>query len=822
MTRELKHIAIAVLVVCCAAFIRCANKMQPQGGPKDSLPPVVKLMTPENGQRHFTGKRIFIEFDEYLQLSDVNKEFFSSPLMKYTPSISIREKGVRIDLRDTLLPNRTYALNFGTSVRDNNEGNILYGLRYVLSTGPAIDSMIMTGYTADASRGDSVGRAFIFFFDSLAHFGPSRPVKPPLVVDSLALDSLARVDSLRKDSIATAHSTLSEREKARIEKREKLRKEREKARIAREQLRERLRQTREKARMKRRESLAAAKNPAIADSIAMADSLAAAAADTLPLRSYITPEYDSLLFLGTPSAVARSENNGIFIAQNLKDVPYRVYAVQDNNGNQKYDPGVDKAAFLDSLYNPADPALPPFSIWLDQYRHYPTADPQLYFRLFGETPKRRQNLTSSERPARHQALLRFSAPWPEIDTLRFDSVPDDRVIREFVTADRDTISLWFNMAPEALPDTIKGRISYRRTDSLGELRPHSQDLKLAWKLVETREEIREREKEERDRKRAEEEGEEYTPPEKPNPFKFKVDAAAEVNPEKSIPIEFTLPLAEIDSAAISLTSRAVGLDGNPMGDPSPQVFHMVRDTMNIRKWVITSEWDEELAYNLLVPQGAFVDIAGERNDTLKADFKIMKRSKFATLNLNVRGKSPEAKYIIQILGSNGNVEKEIKDVSSGPYVLYYISEGEMQIRITEDMNGNGKWDSGNIVGRLQPERTEFYVGPTGSKIVPSRSNWEVDLDLDMAIIFAPVSIEKIRRDLEQAEDARIAKWLEGADERAAERKRQEEQQKGTTSGLGFGGALGGARQQIQSVGGMGSMGGMGGGMPMGGMQQPIY
>jgi hypothetical protein len=518
--------------------------------------------------------------------------------------------------------------------------------------------------------------------------------------------------------------------------------------------------------------------------------------------------------LGTPSAVARAENNGLFIAQNLRDIPYRIYAMQDNNGHQKYDPGVDKVGVLASLYHPADPSLPGFSMWLDTYRHYPTADPQLYFRLFGETPDRRQNLTSSERPDRHQAILRFNAPHPRIDSLIFDSIPENKVLREYQTIGRDTISLWFAMPPASLPDTIKGRISYMRTDSLGVLSPHSQDLKLAWKYVETREEQREREREEKDRQRAEEEGEEYTPPKKPNPFKFKVDAAAEVNPEKSIPIEFTLPLAEIDSTIIALTSRMVGLDGNPVGDPSPATFHLVRDTMNIRKWVVTSEWNEDLAYNLMIPAGAFVDIAGERNDTLKADFKIMKRSKFATLNLNVRGKTPDAKYIVQVVGQGGRVEKELKDVSTGPYVLHYIPEGEMQVRVTEDVNGNGLWDSGNLTKRLQPERTEFYVGPTASQIVPTRSNWEVDLDLDMAQIFAPVSIQKIRRDLERAEDARIAKWLEGAEEREAERKKQEAQQQGG-GGLGFGSALGGAKQQLQStVGGAGGGPGMmgGGGM----------
>ncbi len=482
MTKHVKHILVVLAVLCSVTLLRCANQMMPQGGPKDSLPPVIKLVTPASGGRNFTTKRIFIEFDEYIQLKDQSSEFYTSPIMKTKPSLKIRGKGVRIDIKDTLMENQTYSLNFGTSIRDNNEGNPLYGLRYVFSTGPGIDSMLMTGYTADASKGDSVSKTFIFFYDAAAFDSVMLPGTAP-IVDSLVADSLA-IDSLTFDthSIDSLVFDTPGRDSLPIETLE-------------------------------RDTLWA-ETPAVdtlVGKIPVPDSLPAdslptdsLARDTLPVprvpRYYNTAEYDSLLFLGKPSAVGRAEGNGIFIAQNLKDIPYRIYAIEDKNGNMEYNPGVDKVGFLDSLYNPA--TMPPITVWLDQYRHYPTADPQVYFRMFTEEGVTRQNLTSAERPGRHQAVLRFSAPYPRIDTLIFDSIPEDRVIREYQTADRDTISLWFNMPPEALGDTIKGRISYLKTDSLGGLSPASQDLKLAWRLVETREDAKSSARGRRRRKRA--------------------------------------------------------------------------------------------------------------------------------------------------------------------------------------------------------------------------------------------------------------------------------------------------------------------------------
>lgn len=799
MPKELKHILIVLAVVASAVLLpRCANRMSPQGGPKDSLPPVVRVMLPDNEGRHFTTKRIFIEFDEYIKLQDQSSEFYTSPLMKVKPTLAIRGKSVRIDIKDTLAENQTYALNFGTSIRDNNEGNPLYGLRYVFSTGSGIDSMLVTGYTADASKGDSVSKTFIFFYDAARFDSMLLPGFDTLLLDSLPntapLDSLApfNADSLpgwdapvlenvAADIIAEADTIIADIDSLIVA------------------------------------DLTEWDAPEISDSIPSADTLAVtdtlAVADSLRPRVpryYNTAEYDSLLLLGKPSAVGRAEGNGIFIAQNIKDIPYRIYALGDANNNLQYDPGVDKVGFLDSLVNPAD--MGETTVWLDQYRHYPTADPQIYFRMFTENVPARQNLTAVERPGKYQAVLRFNAPFPQIDTLIFDSIPEDRVIREYQTADRDTMSLWFNMPPQALGDTIKGRLSYRKLDSLGVMAPTSQALNLVWRLVETREEEREREREEKARADALEAGEEYTPPEKPNPFSFKVDAGAEVNPEKSIPIEFGLPLAAIDSARIELMSIP------DLGDPTPVPFHIVRDTMNIRKWVITSGWDEKNSYRLIINKGVFTNVAGESNDSLGANFKIAQRSKFATLVLNVRGKTPESKYILQVVSESGRPEKEQIDITTGEYTYYYLPEGNVRVRITEDGNGNGRWDTGNLVEHRQPERTEFYVNAGGDQFIPLKPGWDARIDVNMSEIFAPISIEKIRLDLQRAEDARVVKYLEEKALRDEERRRQEEQGGGMGGGgLGIGGALGGAKNQIQSgvgsmSGGMGGAGGMSGGM----------
>ena len=164
----------AVTLLFLGAFLtRCANIMSPEGGPKDTLPPVIVNITPGNFATNFAEKKIYIEFNEYVQIKDQNKEMFTSPQMKKMPLISTRGKGIVLTIRDTLKENTTYAIDLGSAIRDNNEGNPINAMRYVFSTGSTVDSLMCSGYTADSYKADSVSRTFLWFY-----IADSLPVTP--------------------------------------------------------------------------------------------------------------------------------------------------------------------------------------------------------------------------------------------------------------------------------------------------------------------------------------------------------------------------------------------------------------------------------------------------------------------------------------------------------------------------------------------------------------------------------------------------------------------------------------------------------------------
>ena len=98
--------------------------------------------------------------------------------------------------------------------------------------------------------------------------------------------------------------------------------------------------------------------------------------------------------------------------------------------------------------------------------------------------------------------------------------------------------------------------------------------------------------------------------------------------------------------------------------------------------------------------------------------------------------------------------------------------GEVYLRIPEDMNGNGVWDTGSVVERRQPERVEMYVNSKDEQVINTKANWEIEVDADMNKIFAPITMEALIKRLDDAEEARLVKFFEDRRKRWAEQERQ--------------------------------------------------
>ncbi|MGN7203540.1 Ig-like domain-containing protein [Pedobacter sp. SAFR-022] len=155
----------------------CASQKTIQGGPRDSIAPKVLKMLPENLTTNFNAKTITIQFDEYFKLNDQFREFSVSPDMERLPQLKIKKRALEISFQDTLEKNTTYTLNFGKSIADINENNVLKNFTYVFATGPKLDSLSISGQVVDALTGEPIldALAFIVPIDRDTIIGKAKP-----------------------------------------------------------------------------------------------------------------------------------------------------------------------------------------------------------------------------------------------------------------------------------------------------------------------------------------------------------------------------------------------------------------------------------------------------------------------------------------------------------------------------------------------------------------------------------------------------------------------------------------------------------------------
>ena len=145
---------ILFTILSLAIISGCAKRGNPTGGPLDSLPPVLVNANPKLNSTNFDSEEIRLTFDEFVKLDKVQDQLIISPPLdksayEIKPLSGVTKK-VFLKFIESLDVNTTYTVNFGNSIKDNNEGNPLTFFSYTFSTGETIDSLYVKGNISDA------------------------------------------------------------------------------------------------------------------------------------------------------------------------------------------------------------------------------------------------------------------------------------------------------------------------------------------------------------------------------------------------------------------------------------------------------------------------------------------------------------------------------------------------------------------------------------------------------------------------------------------------------------------------------------------------
>ncbi|MBO4624792.1 MAG: Ig-like domain-containing protein [Bacteroidales bacterium] len=400
---------------------------------------------------------------------------------------------------------------------------------------------------------------------------------------------------------------------------------------------------------------------------------------------------DSAVFLKRPVAAAKTDDWGFFAIRNIPDTLYRVYAIKDENNNNKYDPETERIAFLDSLLRPSIV----FNDSLYEFKKFDMKDTalclarhaQIELNLFRERPSK-QYIVKKERVGPRTAYLTFMAPDAVIHDMRVKGLPREKLIRQF-NLQKDSLELWVN-DQRKMPDTLQLVIKYDKTDTSGKLRPQEELVKLTYSK-EQRAEMMKKETNYRDRKHE-------------DTIAVMTTSADPTTVEQyGFEIEFKYPL--IESAWDSLQFRSV----NPRQQEAKGKVKVLHDSTNLRHFRVMPSEPFQVGYDyyLKIPHRKFRDVNGFYNDSTQLKVTLPTDDKLSSITLELS--HVHNRYLVELL--NEKRDKVIRSFlvdKSGPVVFPYLKQGAYCIRITEDKNRNGMVDTGNLLAKKQPEKVHFF------------------------------------------------------------------------------------------------------------------
>ena len=168
MKKYQRHILFFAGTIIAFIMVACASIGRPEGGPRDEMPPVFIKSNPTQGQTNVKSNKIEIFFDENLKVDDASNKVVISPVQKAMPSIIANGKKVSVELRDTLIPNTTYTIDFSDAIQDLNEGNPVDGFALDFSTGDSIDSLRISGMLFEARNLEPAQGMIVGVYSNLA------------------------------------------------------------------------------------------------------------------------------------------------------------------------------------------------------------------------------------------------------------------------------------------------------------------------------------------------------------------------------------------------------------------------------------------------------------------------------------------------------------------------------------------------------------------------------------------------------------------------------------------------------------------------------
>lgn len=391
---------------------------------------------------------------------------------------------------------------------------------------------------------------------------------------------------------------------------------------------------------------------------------------------------DSVIYKKKPDYFAKTKEDGTFQINNIRSAKYKLLVLKDANSNYKYDSESESVGFIDALIDVAEKK----NILIDVFQE----------------PSKKLFLKKTNYNSYGKISFIFNKPADSIRIEPLNLTFSDKDVFLDYSKNKDTLNYWFRKDDKdsiilqvknsyRIIDTVDFKI-IKKEDALKSRRNplrlvvvnspagnQNVDLNAEFKII-------------------------FNNP--LDPVLFNNNISKEINL-----IEDTIPIKDHKNLiytlepfnTILINNKLIGKDGNTK--------------------VVPVVFKENTSYHLFIPPGTFTDIFGLTNDTIKIDFKTREQKFYGTLKLNLDIPVTAGNYIVQLLDEKESIVRESNINKSETLFYEYLYPKKYKLKIIYDNNANYKWDTGNLLQKLQPEKVIYNAEP-----VNTRPNWDLELE----------------------------------------------------------------------------------------------
>lgn len=356
---------------------------------------------------------------------------------------------------------------------------------------------------------------------------------------------------------------------------------------------------------------------------------------------------DSTVYKSLPNYIANTGDSlPLFELRNLKSGTYALFALKDQNKNNRFDQRLDKIAFLEDTIT-----LPTDSIYL--------------LNLFKELPNYSVSVPSYV--AKNRIIFGYQGNHEDITIESLTELPDS--VQTVILKDRekDTLNYW--ITPTDL-DSIIFTVSNQKMELIDTFTVKTRKLPL-------------------------------------DSLTLSSGVKGKFNFEDTFSVLANTPIASIDSTKIGLV----------LNDSLIAPYSYSLDSLGNK---IDFDFDIEpnQSYRFAFLPGAVTDFFGIQNDTLDYTISTGSYADYGNLRFNLSG---DTRYpvIVQLLNEKEEIQREIAATQPQTFEFSNLNPGNYVARVVFDDNANGKWDTGNYLKKIQPEKISYYPD-----VIEVRANWE--------------------------------------------------------------------------------------------------